>query len=151
MKGPQTFQSITRQLLEEHEQIHFHLEQLSRALGRIDPASTDPEPLRGLAARVESLEERLEEHFRREDSDGLFQSLTEILPECEEEVHRFMDEHNRTLDALAMAHIRAQRGEVHEVALLKEELERLILGLREHERREAALLERAVAKELRSS
>lgn len=150
MNGPQTFQSITRQVLEEHEQIHFHLEQLSRALGRLDPTSTDPEPLRGLAARVESLRERLEEHFRREDSDGLFQSMIEILPECEEEVHGFIDEHNRTIDTLAMAHIRAQRVAVHEVALLKDDLEGLILGLREHERKEGALLERAVAKESRS-
>ena len=77
--------------------------------------------------------------------------MIEILPACEEEVHRFMDEHNRTIDALAMAHIRAQRGAAHEVAVLKEELEHMILGLREHERREATLLERAVAKELRSS
>ena len=70
MTGSQIFSKLSEQSLEEHALIHFHLDQLERALSDLDPASAQPETLRTVAVRIDSFKERLDEHFGTEE-DGV--------------------------------------------------------------------------------
>jgi hypothetical protein len=54
----QTFQRITRQTIDEHRQIHFYLDQVTRTLAGIG-SGADVELLRRLTAQIEGLKERL--------------------------------------------------------------------------------------------
>ena len=68
----QTFQRRTQEILEEHQQIHFYLDQIALTLNGIKQGLTDVEPMRRLAAQLEGLKERLVEHQQSEEGGGLF-------------------------------------------------------------------------------
>ena len=52
MSGSQAFPKLGEQSLEEHGLIHFHLDQLERALHSFDALQATPETLRTLAVRM---------------------------------------------------------------------------------------------------
>lgn len=146
MSGSQTFPKLSRQALDEHRQIHFHLDLLAKAVAGLDAATADAESLMTLAARIESLKERLEEHFREEEDGGLYQGILDQMPQAESDVLRLMAQHERTLQAVETARVLARRREPSEAALLRSDLERIMEMMREHETEEEALVARALAR-----
>jgi hypothetical protein len=147
MGGSQTFQSITRDTLEEHRQIHFYLDQISRTLESMREGLSDVEPMRRLAAQIQGLKERLLEHHQAEERGGLFQAILEILPDRRVEISRLINQHDKMIEILEMARIHAQRGEVGEAEALRIDLESFLEMFREHERAEDQLLRRAMERE----
>lgn len=150
MSGSQTFDKLTRQSAEAHRQIHFHLDLLAKAVATLDPERTDGDALLNLAARIESLKERLEEHFREEEDGGLYQGVLDQIPQAESDVTRLMAQHERTLHALETARILARRKEPREAPLLRSDVERILEMMREHEAEEDALVRRALERDTQS-
>ena len=150
MTGSQTYQRLTREILEEHQQIHFYLDQIMAALGGLTDDPTDVEPMRRLAARVESVRERLAEHHQREEQRGMYSAIQELLPQARAELSELRRQHEKMIEVLELARIHAQYGEPSEAADLRTDLERFLQMIRDHERAEEALLERAIAKETQS-
>jgi hemerythrin-like domain-containing protein len=148
MTESQTFPGLTRQVLEEHQQIHFFLKQLTRSMQGLEPAGADDEVLRRIAAQIEGLRERLLEHFGLEE-EGLFRALTDLLPEARGEVQALASDHGRVLEMLEMARIRAQYGPASEGHILRAELDTFLAALNQHEQREDALLTRGVERQAR--
>lgn len=147
MSGSQTFQSITRETLEEHRQIHFYLDQISRTLESMREDLSDVEPMRRLAAQVQGLKERLLEHHQAEERGGLFQAILEILPDRRVEISRLINQHDKMIEILEMARIHAEHGVVSEADALRIDLEGFLEMFREHERAEDQLLRRALDRE----
>ena len=147
MTGSPTFQRLSRETLDEHKQIHFFIDQLKSALDALDPNSTDVEPLRRLAAQIESCREHLREHFEREEKGGVYQAILEIMPDADPAIQRFITEHHRMIETLEMAGIHAERGEAIEAGPLKIDLENFLDMMREHEHAEEALLARVIEEE----
>ncbi|HEX6850634.1 MAG TPA: hypothetical protein VF139_04445 [Candidatus Polarisedimenticolaceae bacterium] len=146
MSGSQTFPKLSQQALDEHRQIHFHLDLLAKAIAVLDPATADAESLMTLAARIESLKERLEEHFHDEEDGGLYQGILDQMPQAESDVLRLMAQHERTLQAVETARVLARRREPSEAGLLRSDLERIMEMMRDHETEEEALVARALAR-----
>jgi len=144
MTGSQMFTKLSEGALEEHGLIHFHLDQLERALCDLDPGSALPETLRTVAVRIDSFKERLEEHFGTEEDGGLLQGILDALPQTESDVRRIRTQHARLGEALERARAIARRGDPAEAPALKEELDRFLAMMREHEREEDALVKRAL-------
>jgi len=144
MNGPQIFSKLSERALEEHGLIHFHIDQLERALSDLDPASAQPETLRTVAVRIDSFKERLAEHFGTEEDGGLLQGIQDALPQTESDVRRLRAQHARLGEALEKARAIARRGDPAEAPALKEELDRFLAMMREHEREEDALVKRAL-------
>jgi hemerythrin-like domain-containing protein len=150
MNGSQTFQSITREALEEHRQIHFFLDQVSRTLESMREELTDVEPMRRLGAQIEALKERLVEHHQIEERGGLFQVVLELLPERRVEIDRLIGEHDRMIEILEMARLHAQGGEATDADALRVDLEGFLEMFREHERAEDQLLLLAMERETKT-
>lgn len=149
MSGSQTFQRITRQTIDEHRQIHFYLDQVALALKSIGGGTAD-EPLRRLAAQIDSLKERLLEHHHAEEKGGLFQAILEAMPDCRVEVSRLTLQHDKMIEILEMARIHAQCGSATEAAALRTDLESFLEMFRRHEQDEEQLLKLAMTREGRS-
>lgn len=147
MTGSQTFPALTRQTLEEHQQVHFYLDQLARGLSGLAVGTATTETLRRLAAQIDGLRERLVEHFGSEETGGLFRALTDLMPETRAQVQALAEQHGRALELLDMARVRAQYGETEEAQVLRADLESFIEFVRDHEKREEALLSRALERE----
>jgi hypothetical protein len=146
MSGSQTFPKLTAEALEEHRQIHFHVNLLSRSLESLGVSEVDADRMLDVAARIESLRERLEEHFKSEEDAGLYQGILDALPQAEPDVMRLMGEHEKVLLDLEGARTIARRRDPEEAPLLRSELERAIATLRDHEREEEALVQRALSR-----
>ena len=144
MSGPQTFSKLSEQALDEHGLIHFHLDQLERALRDLDSERAEPEAMRTVAVRIDSFKERLDEHFGTEEDGGLLQGILDALPQAESDVRRIRTQHARLSEALEAARTIARRCDPSEIAALKTELDRLLAMMREHEREEDALVKRAL-------
>ena len=144
MSGSQTFPKLSKRAVEEHGVIHFHLDQLERALVDLDPANPTDEKLRTVAVRIDSFKERLTEHFGTEEDGGLLQGIQDALPQAESDVRRLRAQHARLDEALERVRAIARRGEAADVPVLKTELDRFLALMREHERDEDALLKRAL-------
>lgn len=147
MNGPQTFPKLSDKSIEEHGLIHFHLDQLERALKDLDPERVDPEALRTIAVRIDSFKERLEEHFANEEEGGFLQGVLDALPQAESDVRRIRTQHARMSEALENVRAIARRGDPAEALALKVELERVLAMIREHEQEEDALVKRALRRE----
>jgi hemerythrin-like domain-containing protein len=143
MTGSQIFSKLSEQAIEEHGLIHFHLDQLERALSDLDPANAEPETLRTVAVRIDSFKERLDEHFGTEEG-GLLQGILDALPQTESDVRRIRTQHARLGEALERARAIARRGDPAEASALKEHLDRFLATMREHEREEDELVKRAL-------
>ena len=144
MTGSEIFAKLNEQTLEDHGLIHFHLDQLERALADLDPGHPLPETLRTVAVRIDSFKERLDEHFASEEDGGLLQGILDALPQTESDVRRIRTQHARLGEALERARAIARRGNPGEAPALKEELDRFLAAMREHERDEEALVRRAL-------
>lgn len=144
MTGSQMFTKLSEGALEEHGLIHFHLDQLERALSDLVPGSALPETLRTVAVRIDSFKERLDEHFGTEEDGGLLQGILDALPQTDSDVRRIRTQHARLGEALERARAIARRGDPAEAPALKEELDRFLAMMREHEREEDALVKRAL-------
>jgi DNA repair exonuclease SbcCD ATPase subunit len=144
MSGSQIFFKLSERAVEDHGVIHFHLDQLERALSDLDPASATDEALRTVAVRIDSFKERLAEHFGTEEDGGLLQGIQDALPQAESDVRRLRAQHARLEEALDKARAIARRGDPAEAPVLKTELDRFLAMMREHERDEEALLKRAL-------
>ena len=147
MRGSQTFQGLTQEALEEHQQIHFFLDQIDQALESLRDGLSDVEPMRRLAAQIESLRDRLKEHHQFEEHHGLFRAILEALPAARVEISRLVKQHGRMIEILEMARLHAQRGEVSEADGLRVDLENFLQMFRNHERTEEDLLRRAISRE----
>ena len=144
MSGSQIFSKLSERAVEDHGVIHFHLDQLERALSDLDPASAEPETLRTVAVRIDSFKERLAEHFGTEEDGGLLQGIQDALPQAESDVRRLRAQHARLDEALERARAIARSGDPAEAPALKAELDRFLAMMREHERKEDALVTRAL-------
>jgi hypothetical protein len=146
MEGSRIYQNLTEETLEEHRQIHFYLDQIHTALSTLDDV-TDVEPLRRLAAQLESLKERLVEHHQIEEQGRLYPTILEVLPESRDELLKLRQQHEKMVEILELARIHAEFGKPEEAADLKADLERFLRMIREHEQAEEDLLERAIEAE----
>lgn len=144
MTGSQIFSKLSEQTLDEHGLIHFHLDQLERALAELDPATASPEGLLTVAVRIDSFKERLDEHFGNEENGGLLQGIQDALPQTESDVRRIRAQHTRLGEALEKSRAIARRGDPAEASALKLELGRFLAMMREHEREEDALVKLAL-------
>ena len=140
----QTVPKLTRQSLDEHQQINFYLDQLERSFASLDDPAADVETIRRISARVEGLRERLVEHFASEEGDGLFRALGEALPQVRGAVLELAGQHAHILTLLEMSRIRAQYGNAGDAQALRRDLEAFLRVVREHEAQEEALLVRAL-------
>jgi hypothetical protein len=150
MSGSQTSQQLAQEALEEHKTIHFYLDQVCQTLDGLRLDLSDVEPMRRLAAQIEGLKERLQEHHQLEERGGLFRSILDALPEARVEISRLIKDHEKMIEILEMARIHAQCGEAAEADALRVDLERFLGMFREHEQAEEHLLERAMAREGRA-
>ena len=150
MSGPQTFQRITRDTLEEHRQIHFYLDQVAVSLRGLRDGLDDPEPMRRLAAQIEGLKERLVEHHQAEEH-GVFQAMLEVMPDCRVEVNRLINQHEKMIEILEMARLHAHRGEPREADGLRVDLQGFLEMFRRHEHDEEQLLRRTIQRENKTS
>jgi hemerythrin-like domain-containing protein len=144
MNGPQTFPKLSSQSMEEHGLIHFHLDQLERAVNDLGAGPVDPETMRTIAVRIDSFKERLDEHFASEEDGGLLQGVQDALPQAESDVRRIRTQHARMSEALDAVRAIARRGDPAEAQALRSELAKLVGMIREHEREEDALVKRAL-------
>lgn len=147
MHGSQTSYRLAQDALEEHQQIHFFLDQISHSLQGLRLGLSDAEPMRRLAAQIEALMERLREHHQMEERDGLFRAILESLPEARVEISRLVRQHERIVEILEMARIHAQCGEPQEADALRVDLERFMAMFRQHEKDEEQLIRAAIARE----
>ena len=67
MTGSMTLEQRSQDILEEHRQIHFYLDQVEVTLEELRHGTSDEEPMRRLAAQIEGLKERLVEHHKTEE------------------------------------------------------------------------------------
>lgn len=146
MSGSQTFPKLTAEALEEHRQIHFHVNQLKKALEAMGAPDIDSERMMDVAARIDSLKERLEEHFKGEEDAGLFQGILDAVPQAESDVMRLMSEHERILRDLDGSRTLARKKDPADAAFLRTDLERILGVLRDHEREEEDLVQRALSR-----
>jgi len=144
MGGSPTFPTLSEQSLDEHGVIHFHLDQLERALREFDPAAAAEEGLRNLAVRIDSFKDRLDEHFGLEEDGGLLQGVVDAHPPLDADVRRIKTQHARIGEALESVRRVARSGNAGAAAALKADLQRVLEMLREHEREEDALVRRAL-------
>lgn len=142
MTGSPAFQNLTLENLEEHRQVHFYVDQLTRTLEAGDLAR--------LSAELESLIDHLTEHFAKEEQGGLYHGVLDLLPLSTGEVRRLGEQHARLLDRLEMARLHAQRCAPHELAELRQDLAGFVEVLRAHEEAEDELLRRALQAESRA-
>ena len=147
MGESQTFQGLSKEAVEEHRQIHFYLDQLTRSLAKLKEGLSDVEPIRRLAAEIQGLKERLGEHHENEESGGLFQGILEALPACRVEIDRLSKQHGHMIEILEMARIHAQRGDINEADALRIDLQNFLEMFRRHEQAEERLLAQAVGEE----
>ncbi len=147
MSGSETFQGLSAKALEEHRQVHFFLDRLAESVDDLEAASDGLEPMRRVAAELDSLIERLAEHFQAEEKGGLFQGLIEILPEAEGPVRHLSDQHARILELLEMARIHARRAAPGDPASLCGDVRGFLDTMRLHEHAEEELLGRALEKD----
>ena len=147
MSSSPTYQRLTAEALQQHEQIHFYLDQILVSLTQLTDDLTDAEPMRRLAAQLQGFRERLQEHHEAEEQGGLFLATLELLPEARQELRGLRQQHHKMIEILEMARIHAQFGEPQEAAALRQDLEHFLHLMREHERAEEALLERAARRE----
>ena len=148
MNRPPADAAISRQSLEEHEQIHFFLDRLEEALAELDPKAGDGEALERLVAVIAGLKEQILEHNQVEES-VLFQAIVDRVPEAEDEVLALAEEHRKVVEILEMARIHARNGDPEEVGHLRDDLTDYLGMIREHESREAELLRQALSRESR--
>jgi hemerythrin-like domain-containing protein len=144
MGGPQTFEGLSQETLEDHRQIHFYLDQIARSLDKLKGQLADVEPMRRLAAEIQGLKERLQEHQDSEERGGLFQAILEVLPAQRVEIDRLTNQHGRMIEILELARIHAQRGSVDEAGALREDLQNFLEVFRRHEQAEERLLTQAI-------
>lgn len=147
MSGTPSFQQLAQDSLDEHQQIHFYLDQLSQTLRGLQEGIADVEPMRRLAAQIEGMKERLSEHHELEERGGLFRSILDSLPEARVEISRLIRQHEKMIEILEMARIHARYGEVSEVDALRIDLTQFIEMFRKHEQAEERLLKEAIRKE----
>lgn len=144
MSGSQTFERLTHEALEEHRQIHFHLDQVAASLEKLGKGISDVEPMRRLAAELQGLKERLQEHHEREEAGGLFHAILDALPARRVEVDRLANQHARMIDILEMARLHAGRGDIDEAEGLRVDLEEFLATFRRHEESEERLISQAI-------
>ena len=58
MSGTPTSHRLAHEALDEHQQIHFYLDQIGQTLKSMREGLSDVEPLRRLTAQIEALKEQ---------------------------------------------------------------------------------------------
>lgn len=129
--------------LEHHRLIHFFLERMERSVEAL--AGDDlVARMQRLPAEMESFRHHLEEHNRAEVEGGLLQSVLDALPEAEDEILQLSEQNDRLLEAVGIARLRVRDAGPAEAAELRAELLELLRRVRDHERCDERLLERAL-------
>ena len=148
MEGTGITERLTAEALEQHQQIHFYLDQITATLDGLDPHADDVAPLlERLTAQIDGFMERLREHHQLEEKRGLFRMILEILPEARVEISRLVKQHQRIIEILEMARLHAQNGTSQDAVGLKEDLASFVQMFRNHERSEELLLRQALSRE----
>lgn len=148
MNDSQTFEPLTKDSLDEHRQIHFYLDQIQATLESLETAPVDAEPLRRLAAQVQSLAERLAEHNHSEERvGGWFQAILEALPDKRIEIDRLTRQHHKFVEILEMARLHADACSPERAPELREDLLEYLEVIRRHEHAEETLMRLALDKE----
>ena len=80
-------ESPARKTLADHRALHGLLDEIERASA--DAASAAEQ----LPSRLDTLHERLAQHFEDEESSGLFEQIQELAPEQAHECKKLCDEH----------------------------------------------------------
>jgi len=150
MSGTPTSHRLAHEALDEHQQIHFYLDQVAASLEALQPGLTEEEPMRRLAAQMAGLQERLTEHHDLEERGGLFRMILDALPEARVEISRLIRQHEKMIEILEMARIHAQRGDPAEAVSLRADLERFMQVFRSHELEEEQLIRDVMARESRT-
>ncbi len=144
MGGSQVFHGLSREALEQHRQIHFYLDRIEQSLVHLREGLTDVEPMRRLAAELQGLKERLQEHHQTEETGGLFQAILDCMPERRVEIDRLTNQHEKILEILGMARIHAQRGDATQAQALRVDLQEFLEMFRRHEQAEERLIAQAI-------
>jgi len=147
MSGSPTSQRLAKDALDEHQQIHFYLDQIAQTLEGFREGVADTEPMLRLAAQIEGLTERLKEHHQLEERGGLFRAILDAVPEARVEISRLVRQHEKMIEILEMARIHAQCGEPKEAEGLRVDLGRFMEMFRGHEHAEEQLLREAIRRE----
>jgi hemerythrin-like domain-containing protein len=143
MSGPGIDEGTGKETLEQHQQIGFFLERLEHSVAALDTEGGDVEQLRAMVAQIESFKDRLLEHHNHEES-RVFQGIVDRFPEAEGQVLMLTAQHERMVEVLEMARIHAQHDDASGIAALRDDLHEFIRTIRQHERIEEALLQRAL-------
>lgn len=133
----------SHRILAEHELLRREIRDLAHCADGLLLASSRPNWVLELAARIEHLRPRLAEHFAREVECGFFDKLAEEWPNCERACLDLQADHYELLVELdAVSHgVRAGRLDVGE-AVRRTKL--TLTRLERHEERENALLHRTL-------
>ena len=99
--------------------------------------------MRRLAAQLQGLKERLEEHQQLQET-GIFPAILDVLPARRVDVNRLTSQHRKFIEILELARIHALDGEADEADGLRVDLERYLAMFREHEEAEERLLLEAI-------
>lgn len=142
MSGPGIDERLSRETLEQHQQIGFFLGRLEQSLAALDPDG-EVDQLRDLVAQLESFKERLEEHHHHEET-VVFQGIADLLEEAEGQILTLTAQHERMIEILEMACIHARNDDASEIPALQEDLATFISTIRQHERMEEALMQQAL-------
>jgi len=143
MDEGRTSECLDREALDQHRLIHFFLERLERSVESLDGEGGE-ERLRRLPAELDSFRHHLEEHNRAEVDGGLLQSALDALPDDEDEILHLSDQNDRLVDAVGIALLRSRESSIADVGELRAELLELVRRVRDHERCDEHLLERAL-------
>lgn len=147
MNGTPASDHLAREVLDQHQQIHFYLDRIAETLEQLEPDLSDVEPMRRLAAELQGLKERLVEHHDLEERGGLFNSILEALPATRVEISRLIRAHARMIDVLELAAIHAQQGAPSSAHALRVDLSGFVQMFRDHENEEERLIRDAMARE----
>ena len=127
----------------EHDTIYGMLTRISKAVARFEAKSTSDRRRRKTLAELAALRQKLERHFAREEDDGLFDVLADMMPDAAWALERLRIEHGEIrghLDAIA----RTLEAGVFDVERLTAEIEELVDLLYAHETMEEQLTSRAL-------
>jgi len=156
MSDIETATSTFEQVKREHREFKAMSADLRGFLDRPRPLAGEPghhDWASDLARRLVDLHDKLVVHFRHEERDGLFETLTRISPGAARKIELLSAEHRGMLDevrAVMSSAMRYSEGAAIENPHLRRRLIELLDRLREHEQDETDLMQRLEYRDLGS-
>jgi len=156
MSDIETATSTFEQVNREHREFKTMSAELRGFLDRSRPGAGEAghhDWAAQLARRLVDLHDKLVVHFRHEERDGLFETLTRISPGATRKVDLLTAEHRGMLDevrAVMSSAMRYSEGAELENPHLRRRLVELLDRLKEHEQDETDLMQRLEYRDLGS-